>query len=327
MVVSGVVGGGGTAYALWVSRPRDETTAGLRTLATMSWREFTRLMLDVMAHRGFLRTENDTAADDGRHTLVRGSERLSLWCKHGSAFLIGKLTVNELANDMRLAGTRAGVLATQGRIVEDARDAASDQGIELLDGSALWTEARTRLPESTLASIRKTAARRACRRIVAAWLMAALAGIGSHGVLTRLMPPTGTATTPDIATGSAGASVQEPVAPEETLPVRSPPAADGEPVAAAAVADPPPPATTSSLSPADQRHAAVRDVVDLPMVARAEWTSASTLQVELRSTDADAFEHICPLVERHPDIATSRIQLNLPAGSDVPVRFRQCRTF
>lgn len=330
VAVSVVVGSGGTAYTLLVWRRWDETAAGLRMLATMSWRDFTRLVMDIMANRGFFRTD-DTATDDGRHTLVRGSERLTLWCKHGSAFLIGKLTVNELAAEMRLADTPTGVLATQGRIVEDARDAAKERRIELLDGPAFWSEARTRVPASVLASIRTACARRVRSRVLTAWLLAAFAGIGSHAALGRLLPAEPAATA-DIAT-LADITTARAVTPERQSDATqaTPDGIDTAPAEAEAPlrtdSPPPGPAAATSLSPAGQRDAAARDVADLPMVGRVEWTSTSTLRIELANTDVDAFEHICPLVERYPDIATSRIQLDLPADSAVPVRFRQCRTF
>jgi restriction system protein len=63
------------------------------------------------------------------------------------------------------------------------------------------------------------------------------------------------------------------------------------------------------------------------MVDRAVWTTQSTLEVFLLETDSDAIPSICPLVERYPALASSRIQLTPPPGSQAPVRFRQCRVY
>ena len=76
-----------------------------------------------------------------------------------------------------------------------------------------------------------------------------------------------------------------------------------------------------------QREAIAGAVSTLPMVSQAVWSTQSTLQVYLVDTREDAMPGICPLVERYPDLASSRIQLTPPAESDAPVRFRQCRVY
>ncbi len=62
-------------------------------------------------------------------------------------------------------------------------------------------------------------------------------------------------------------------------------------------------------------------------VDRALWSTPSTLLVYLNSEDADPVSELCPLLERYPELAASRVQLQPPAGSKKPVRFKQCRTY
>src|SRR3546814_1133621 len=62
------------------------------------------------------------------------------------------------------------------------------------------------------------------------------------------------------------------------------------------------------------------------MVDRAVWSTQSTLQVFLLDGRGNAFDHICPLVVRYDALASSRIQLTPPPGSELPTRFRQCRS-
>src|SRR3546814_9248585 len=63
------------------------------------------------------------------------------------------------------------------------------------------------------------------------------------------------------------------------------------------------------------------------MVDRAVWSTQSTLQVFLLDGRGNAFDHICPLVVRYDALASSRIQLTPPPGSELPTRFRQCRSY
>jgi hypothetical protein len=78
-----------------------------------------------------------------------------------------------------------------------------------------------------------------------------------------------------------------------------------------------------------QRRVLARTVATLPMVGRVIWSSPSTMEVFLSTVDADsdAMTGICPLVEHYPALAASRVQLTPPPGSNLPVRFRQCRAY
>lgn len=305
LAVMASVGILGTVYVRGVLMRRDETAAGIRALAAMSWREFLHLVLEAMARRGFARVhDREAATGDSEYTLGRGNERWLLSCKHGSAFVIGKLTVNELVSDVHLANATGGLLVTQGRIDENARAAAAQQPIELLDGATLWPEARELIKPAQLAAICAGAAQRARQRTLMVWLIALLAGIATFMVLPARSP-----TRADPA----------PVAPAVTQPAAAVEGAESE---AAADAD------AVALTPEQQRQAAVAAITNLPMVDRALWTTQSTLEVHLFDVDADAaFEALCPLIVRHADISSSRIQLTPPADSDAQVRFRQCRSY
>ncbi|WP_024890607.1 restriction endonuclease [Luteimonas huabeiensis] len=297
------LGGAATAYLQRVRRPRDETAAGIRALAAMSWREFIHLVLDAMARRGFVRVvDHDLALGDQDYTLEREGGRWLLSCKHGSAFVIGRPSVDELADAMRLARADGGFLLTQGRIVDEARAAARAQRIELLDGRALWPELRDLVRPELREAIRRGAAGRARTRSLLAWLLALLAGVATFLVLTETTAP------PAGPPAPRAGGVAPPPAPA------SPQAQD-----ASAGGDAP-------LAAEDQRRAVLRALRALPRVGDAAWTSHSTLEVRLTDAGGDAFDELCPLIARYPDVATSRIQLTPPPGSGVQVRFRQCRS-
>src|SRR5690554_3377981 len=143
VAVALLVGGLATLVMWHVLRPRDEAVAGIKALAGASWREFINLVLAALAMRGYSRViDRETASGDADFTLERDGGHWLLSCKHGSAYVLGKPAVDGLANDIRLANARGGFLVTQGRILDEARKPAERNGVELLDGHALWPQLR-----------------------------------------------------------------------------------------------------------------------------------------------------------------------------------------
>ena len=315
LIVVLAIGGAATLYIRGVMLRRDETAAGIVALSAMSGREFIHLVLEVLARRGYSRlVDRDTPAGDGEYTLVRNRERWLLSCKHGSAFVLGHAAINELAGDINVQGAAGGFLVTQGRIGDEARGPARLQRIELLDGPTLWPEIRDLIPPGQLETIHAEALQGARQRILFAWLIALLAGIAAFVSLPRapVTPDADTATAKQPATAPATpASAGSPAQPGASVP----PDAD----AAQAMPD------AAELE--RQRKDVANAISTLPMVDRAVWTTQSTLEVFLLETDSDAIPSICPLVERYPALAPSRIQLTPPPGSQAPVRFRQCRAY
>lgn len=335
LAVVGVVGGVATVYFRNIQMRRDETAAGIVALSGVSWRTFIHMVLDALSRRGFERVvDSDTASGDSDFVLERQGERHLLSCKHGSAFVLGRLTVNELANDINLNNAAGGFLLTQGRITDDARPVAALQRIELLDGPTLWPQLRDFLPAEQLAGIRAKAAQLARQRVLSSWLVALLAGVA-----TFLALPDAPATTKPEPVADAGPAATAPTAADAGTATRmptpaaspaddasaAPATADAMPAAEAAVvaAD----ATAPAGSVAQHRTDVARAISTLPDVDRAIWSSESTLQVFLLEIDGDAFTRICPLIERYDELASSRIQLTPPQGSDARVRFRQCRSY
>src|SRR5690606_32037914 len=301
IVIALVVGAAATWLARGPLHRRDEAAAGISSLSAMSWREFIRVVLEALSRRGYHRlVDHGSASGDGDFTLVRDGEHWLLSTKHGSAFVLGRAAVNELAAAMRVAGAAGGLLVTQGRIDDDARRAAQGQPVEFLDGAALWPELRPLLPAATVEPILGAAAKRARERSLAGWLLALIAGVAVFWIVPAPQPAAVAAGATPAANDLAGAGAGEPAG-----PVAMP---DGPTLVA-------------------QRRELAGMVATLPGVTRTLWTSASTLEVFVLDTDADPFAAICPLVERYPALASSRIQLTPPADSGRQVRFRQCRSY
>ena len=303
-----LIGGVATLYFRTVQLRRDETLAGIAALSAVSWRSFIHMVFEALACRGFRRVAGADMSSDGEHLLEGDGGQWLLSCKHGSAFVLGRLSVNELARTVELRGASGGFLVTQGRVTDDARPLAESQRIELLDGKALWPQLRDFLPEGQLAGIRAKAGAAARRRIVLSWLLA-----GLTGVAVWLALPQGGATT------SGRAAPAAPSAPPTTVEPAPAPA----PVATVQA----PPSPPSPAEIARQRAELVAAVSALPGVERAVWSSESTLQIYASAVQADPFAAICPVVERYDELAASRIQVTPPPGSTAMVRFRQCRLY
>ncbi|MGY1520169.1 restriction endonuclease [Luteimonas sp. A482] len=318
-----LIGGVATLYFRTVQLRRDETRAGIKALSGVSWRAFIHMVLDALSRRGFSRlVDEDNPAGDTEYMLERKGEHWLLSCKHGSAFVLGRLTVNELARAMDMKGAAGGFLLTQGRITDDARPVAALQRIELLDGPALWPQLREFLPVEQLAGIRAQAAQAARQRVLLSWLAALLAGVAIWLALpASIAAPSQTLSPPPV-------SAAEPVSTPSPAPLPAPataPTTALQPSAAPQAAVPAPPAAPLDIE--QQRAEVAAEVSTLTDVDRAAWSTESTLEVFLSTIQDDPFGRICPLVERYDDLAASRIQLTPPPGSTATVRFRQCRSY
>lgn len=301
VAVALLTGGLATIFMWHLLRRRDEAAAGIRALAGTSWRDFINMVLAALGRRGYSRVvDHETASGDADFTLERDGEHWLLSCKHGSAYALGKTAVDELANDIRLANAAGGFLVTQGRILAEARGPAAKRSIELLDGQTLWPELRDLVKADQLTGIRTATATRARQRVLASWLFALLAGVATFMLLPEPRPQSQPQATAPVVAQPQAAVIAGHVtgqAPETAPPIEQ------------------------------QREAVASAVATLPMVSHAFWPTQSTLEAHVLDLSQDPMPGICPLVERYPDLAASRIQLTPPSGSGQQVRFRQCRAY
>lgn len=302
-----LVGGAATFYIRTVLLRGHEAAAGIAALSAMTWRDFIHLVLESLTRRGYRRVGGDDAPTrDGEYLLVRDGERWLMSCKHGSAYVLGAVAVNELADDLRLSSATGGLLVTQGHIAEDAHGIARLRHIELLDGPTLWPRVRDLIPADQLAQIRGEAKRRTRTLTLLAWLAALLAAGGAIVMMPQAAPMPDGVPLPATAPAPVARSVPQVPAGDVVEDIT-----------------PMPDEATLEL----QRKDVANAISTLPMVDRATWPTRSTLEVFLLETQSDAVALICPLMERYPGLAASRIQLTPPQGSQAPVRFRQCRVY
>jgi restriction system protein len=125
----------------WRARGRTNGPAAKPAIpvGSMSWKDFEQLILASFRGHGFAIGAFGTAAADGAvdFILAKGSARWLLHCKHWRAWQVGASAVQELHDAIVLRHATGGYLVSGGWFSEEARQAAADRGITLLDGDSL----------------------------------------------------------------------------------------------------------------------------------------------------------------------------------------------
>jgi hypothetical protein len=79
---------------------------------------------------------------------------------------------------------------------------------------------------------------------------------------------------------------------------------------------------------AERRVKAAKQVSEIVQVASAAWSTQSTLQVNMKQTDGadtDLISEVCRILTQYEELRFTRVQLDPPDTSNVPVRWRQCQ--
>lgn len=354
----GVVLGLTAFFALGLaSRAGLELRAALAWLNDLKWREFARLLSNLLQQRGLSPDEADRKpGDDGFDLLMtRGSARYVVQCKHGRAYQLNAAAVRDLSRVRQMQGAEGAIVITTGRADNEARSIAEANQVEIIDGKTLWSQVRGMLPEADRRLIAQAAEAARNRRLAAVCGVAVLGGVlGFLGM--HLLQPSPSTRDPVIAAAPAPRPTPAPA-----------PAAPPAPAPAAAPALPAPspatPATAEGLiAPEDaetpeaqleasrraaqalqeianlseaeldrRRLSAAQLVVDsVGGIESAEWPSRSTLVLKVqreRIEDPDGVAaDACALLVRYEELRYMRLQLE-PANpkDEVRVRWRQCR--
>jgi hypothetical protein len=312
LIVVVLIGALGTLYFSNIRRRQDEALNGVRALSAMRWREFSHFVIDAMRHRGYDVLTPDDESERGHQTeflLTRNGERALLGCKHGSAYKLSKQSVADFLGAMKFQGARSGLLVTPGSIDPDARKAAEEARVELIDGNALWPEIAPLLPQSLSDDVRKDASQRARRAVWISWAAALVVGLTVGAIVGMQDAPPPNDVTP---------IVKRPIKPAAELAQDT--------VASAASTQP---AAAMPMTPEEedlQRVEVVRRVSSLPGVFRAAWSTKSTLQVQVDETSTERFDAVCTVLTRYATLRTARVYLEPPENSEQAPRFKQCAT-
>lgn len=285
---------------------------GLDYLAGLRWRELRRLVLQAMQARGYVEASTasaDAASATGTDILLQRQNALALLsCKYGNAAIVGAPAILGLAKSAELRGAQGVIVVTPGRFDDEARRLADGQQLELVDGEVLWHEVRPFVPADAL-QLAAIPAPTPLQRALP-WL----AGLLVASVAWMLLQGGG-----DTPSANDPAPQTPPATVTATTPRGNPVPAPATAPAAAIVTDP--------TSLARRRKETADAISTLPGVDRAAWSTQSTLIVYLATADADPLPALCPLLLRYEELAPSRLQLQPPADSEAPVRFRQCRSY
>lgn len=322
-LVMAVVAFGVGWFALGMpQRRRFETEGGLELLRTLRWREFVALLRELFRARGYEAT--DRAAPVGQSgvdlELANAEGRLLVRIKHGDAYHVGDKEMAELDDLIRHHGAARGVLVTSGHGQTSLARAYSPRPIELLDGDRLWTEMRGLLSpgqQEQARQLTRQLRRRARRRLGSFALASLVVGAGATFVGQTWL-------------GARQQAVAETTA-APSMPLARP-AGEGP----ASVAAPDPQRLQSLQRDLDKlRQRALDDVLGIDGVLHAEWTTHSTLKVEvngvagakLDATLAAAHNEACTLMAGYTDLASIRIELHgvdPKSGALGPARWRLC---
>lgn len=340
------IGLASTAYLWSYRRHRTEVSTGIAGLAKMRWREFARLIVEALRERGFEAESVEESLARGTQAelrLLRAGKPWLLACKLGDAdYKVSAATVAELADAVRFNGAAGGLLVTTGRF--DSHSERVADGLDLYSGETLWELVEPLLPASTRHEVIAAAQKRSIQTIVAAWAAAIALGLIVGFVVPLLSSgapaepaPAATPTATAAAAANDTAPTQPPLDPAAASPAPAPaatppatPAANaGETVPAtdpaATTAAPP---SAASGNPSADRAQVIRAISTLDGVERALWSTPSNLLI-YRLTDASKqdVDRICQVLDGYPELRSSRVQLQPPAGSSTRVRFFQCRAY
>ncbi len=316
LIVFALAGAGATAWLRRQPPKGNDLLQGLDYLAGLRWADFIRLVLRAMHAAGYSTigddgTPNDGFASDGKDILLkRGAQRTLLSCKHGSSSIVSAQAVIGLGKSAQLRGATASIVVTPGRFDAEARRVATQQQVELIDGEHLWPKVKPFIPEQSLPGNSKAANPRAP---LLAWAAAAMLGLVTGLVAYSMQAPIEAATDAGLSASQVAARSQATAA-RGTAPA---------PVDIPHIEQVP----TDPEALEQRRREAANSISTLFGVQRASWSTQSTLQVNLSTAEADPVSELCPLLERYPELASSRIQLQPPPGSDRAVRFIQCRSY
>lgn len=324
LIVFIAAGFGGRWLLPRLARTRDPRQAGLAYLGLLRWRDFTRLVVQAMKARGYALVQDPRGPADGVPTdgadilLQRDGQLTLLSCKYGSGSVVGTQAIMGLGKAAELRGADAAIVVSPGRFDDEARRLAGRQQVELIDGAQLWPEVEAFVDPAQLPNDPQVGA--AIGHPGLPWLAALVLA----AIAWMLVPRGGT----DASRTDIDPSIPAPITADDAARQPAPERATREVTIPEAAATPTTLPAVEGPGARERRRKEAADAIStLPGVDRAIWSTQSTLVVYLATADADPLGSLCPLLVRYEELAPSRLQLQPPAGSDKPVRFRQCRSY
>jgi hypothetical protein len=306
------------------SRRTRESEVGIHSLANMTWRECIGLVLEAMRREGYEEAPSSKQPGDGGtdYLLMHDGEPVLLGYKHGTAYRIGDSSVREFAHAVEMQGAKSGILATLGLAESAARDLAKRYNIQIIDSAALWPKVRPFVSPNTLDHVRLQTAAQTWKGIWVGGACSLAFGAATFLVADLMSPAEKSAIVAQVTASAAHAT--GPAAPAATSATAEQAMKQMNDAAQAMAAV----ANLTDAQRGQRRADAAKQVSSIVQISTAGWPSESTLLLSMKESDgADKalIEEVCRILTQYEELRYTRLQLQPPASSNAPVRWRQCQ--
>jgi restriction endonuclease Mrr len=300
-------------------RRQAETDAGVRSLANMKWRECVGLVLEWLHSDGYQEELSSRQPGDGgtEFILKHDDEKVLLSYKHGTGYRIGEANVRDFANGVQMQGAKSGMLVTLGSVEGSAHDIARKYGVKLIDGATLWPKVERYVSPTMLANVRREAAGGTSKGLWIGSALSVVIGLGLFLLGQQFAPVEAPA--PVVAAVVAPQPAPPKVLSEQERAMQS------MNEAARAMAEV---ASLTDEQRMQRRADAAAKVGAFAQVNTAGWSTQSTLVLTLNNTDGKdvlLIDEVCRTLIQYEEMRFTRVQLEPPMNSKVPVRWKQCQ--
>ena len=308
----------GTYWWFGVFRRRKaETDAGVRSLANMKWRECVGLVMEWLHSEGYQEELSSRQPGDGgtEFILRHDDEPVLLSYKHGTAYRIGEANVRDFANGVQMAGAKSGILVTLGSAERTAHELGRRYDVKLIDGPALWPRVERYVSPAMRTAVRDEASGGTSKGLWIGGGISVVLGIVAFLVGQQFAPPEA-----DVVAVEAKPAVVAPVAASQED--RTLKQINETAKAMAEVAG------LTDEQRLQRRAEAAAKVAAITHVNTAGWGAQSTMVLSLTETDGkDALliDEACRTLTQYEELRYTRLQLEPPPSSKVPVRWRLCQ--
>ena len=302
-------------------RRQAENEAGVRSLANMKWRECVGLVLESLHSDGYQEELSSRQPGDGgtEFILKHDDETVLLSYKHGTAYRIGEANVRDFANGVQMQGAKSGILITLGSAEGTAMDVARKYGVKLIDGTTLWPRVERYVSPTMLATVRREAAGGTNKGLWIGSAASIVLGLGLFLLGQQLMPPEIVTETAAVAATPAPTAVAPKAVSEQERALQS--MNDTARLMAEV-------ASLTDEQRLQRRAEAAAKVGAFPQVNTAAWSTQSTMVLVLNTTDGKdqaLVDEVCRTLVQFEEMRFTRVQLDPPMNSTVPVRWKQCQ--
>jgi restriction system protein len=111
---------------------------GIESIRALTWRDFEHLLAEAFRRQGYRVRDTGGGADGGVDLILsKDGREMLVQAKQWKAWKVGVKVVRELFGVQVSRGSDAAILVTSGRFTGEARQFASENDIELIDGQVL----------------------------------------------------------------------------------------------------------------------------------------------------------------------------------------------